>query len=159
MTGQDIETILQKKLHTYIPVIASDEIPPLCKYINKNTKEFGFIINLDPHTAKGHHWRSIYINRAKAEICYYDSLTSDPSDECLRGLKALMKRMDDPLYYGLKINKVKYQSNTKATCGAFALKFLDDMYHGKKFKEATGYDDHVNGEKDIKRYISHWSFI
>ena len=26
MTGQDIETILQKKLHTYIPVIASDEI-------------------------------------------------------------------------------------------------------------------------------------
>ena len=159
MTGQDIETILQKKLHTYIPVIASDEIPTLCKYINKNTKEFGFIINSDPHDMPGHHWRSIYINRAKAEICYYDSLTSDPSEECLRGLKALMKRMDDPLYYVLKINKVKYQSNTTATCGAFALKFLDDMYHGKKFKEATGYDDHVNGEKDIKRYISHWSYI
>ena len=68
MTGQDIETILQKKLHTYIPVIASDEIPTLCKYINKNTKEFGFIINSDPHTAKGHHWRSIYINRAKSSI-------------------------------------------------------------------------------------------
>ncbi len=33
------------------------------------------------------------------------------------------------------------------------------MYHGKKFKEATGYDDHLNGEKDIKRYISYWSFI
>ena len=29
MTGQDIETILQKKVHTYIPVIASDEIPTL----------------------------------------------------------------------------------------------------------------------------------
>ena len=159
MTGQDIETILQKKLHTYIPVIASDEIATLCKYINKNTKEFGFIINSDPHDMPGHHWRSIYINRARAEICYYDSLTSDPSEECLRGLKALMKRMDDPLYYVLKINKVKYQSNTTATCGAFALKFLDDMYHGKKFKEATGYDDHVNGEKDIKRYISHWSYI
>ena len=159
MTGQDIETILQKKLHTYIPVIASDEIPTLCKYINKNTKEFGFIINSDPHDMPGHHWRSIYINRARAEICYYDSLTSDPSEECLRGLKALMKRMDDPLYYVLKINKVKYQSNTTATCGAFALKFLDDMYHGKKFKEATGYDDHVNGEKDIKRYISRWPYI
>ena len=149
MTGQDIETILKKKLHTYIPVIASDEIPTLCKYINKNTNEFGFIINSDPHNMPGHHWRSIYINRARAEICFYDSLVSEPSDECLRGLKMLMKKMDDPLYYVLKINRVKYQSNTTATCGAFALKFLDDMYHGKKFKEATGYDDHVNGEKDI----------
>jgi len=56
MTGQDIETILKKKLHTYIPVIASDEIPTLCKYINKNTNEFGFIINSDPHNMPGHHW-------------------------------------------------------------------------------------------------------
>jgi hypothetical protein len=63
------------------------------------------------------------------------------------------------IYYVLKINKVKYQSNTTATCGAFDLKFLDDMYHGKKLKEATGYNDHVNGEKDINRYISRWAYI
>ncbi len=116
-------------------MIASDEIPTLCKYINKHTKEIGCIINSDAHTAKGHHWRSIYINRAKGEICYYDSLTSDPSDECLRGLKALMKRMEDPFYCVLNIYKVKYQSNTTAPCGTFALKLLDDMYQGKKFKE------------------------
>ncbi len=119
-------------------MIASDEIPTLYKYINKKTNEFGFIINSDHHNMPGHHWRAIYINRARAEICFYDSLVSEPSDECLRGLKMLMKKTDDPLYYVLKINRVKYQSNTTATCGAFALKFLDDMYHGKKIKEATG---------------------
>ena len=41
-----------------------------------------------------------------------------------------MNKMNDPLYYVLKNNRVKYQSNTTSTCGAFALKFLDDMYHG-----------------------------
>ena len=30
MTGQEIETVLKKKLHTFIPVIACDEIPSLC---------------------------------------------------------------------------------------------------------------------------------
>ena len=53
------------------------------------------------------------------------------------GFKILMNKMNDPLYYVLKINSVKYQSNTTSTCGAFALKCLDDMYHGKKIKEAT----------------------
>ena len=159
MTGQEIETVLKKKLHTFIPVIACDEIPSLCKYINGNTQEFGFIINSDPHNKSGCHWRSIYISRPKAEIDFYDSLTSEPTDECLTGLKILMNKMNDPLYYVLKINRVKYQSNTTSTCGAFALKFLDDMYHGKKFKEATGYDDHINGEKDINKYISRWNLI
>ena len=38
MTGQEIETVLKNKLHTFIPVIACDEIPSLCKYINGNTQ-------------------------------------------------------------------------------------------------------------------------
>ena len=159
MTGQEIETVLNKKLHTFIPVIACDEIPSLCKYINGKTQEFGFIINSDPHNKSGCHWRSIYISRPKAEIDFYDSLTSEPTDECLEGSKILMNKMNDPLYYVLKINRVKYQSNTTSTCRAFALAFLDNMYHGKKFKEATGYDDHINGEKDINKYISRWNLI
>ena len=111
------------------------------------------------------------ISRAKAEIDFYDSLVSEPSAETLRGLKQLTDKMDDHLMYKLKISRVKDQSDSSATCGAWALHFLDRMNHGAAFKDASGYTDHIQrselvkkdesvaGEKMIARYISRWHFM
>ena len=45
--------------------------------------------------------------------------------------------MDPHIYLKFKINRVKVQNNTSANCGEFCCEFLDKMYHGGKFKEAT----------------------
>ena len=78
----------------------------------------------------------------------------------LTGIKLLVDKFADPLYYKLKINMLKYQSDKTSTCGAFALRFIDDMYSGKPFKESSGFVDmHGQGEKGIRRYISKWGHI
>ncbi len=72
----------------------------------------------------------------------------------------MVDKFADPLYYKLKVNQIKYQSDKTSTCGTFALKFIDDMYEGTPFKEASGFVDiHGQGEKDIRHYISQWGHI
>ncbi len=64
------------------------------------------------------------------------------------------------LYFKLKINRTKYQSNDSSTCGPFALKFIADMYDGKQLKVATRFtDEHVASEKSITKYISRWGYV
>ena len=106
------------------------------------------------------HWKAIYFDRKKAEVCYFDSVVSDPTEAVMRGIKQIMRKMADPLYFKFKINRIKYQSNDSSTCGPFALKFIDDMYVGHTFKVATRFtDQHLEGEKSIRRYISKWGYI
>ena len=84
--------------------------------------------------------------------CFFDSLVSDPTEAVMKGIKQLMRKMADPLYFKFKINRIKYQANTTATCGPFALRFIADMYAGKKFKVATSFiDEHVEGDKSIRK--------
>ena len=86
-------------------------------------------------------------------------------------MKQLTAKMDDTLMYKLKINRVKDQSDTSSTCGAWTLHFLDRMNHGAAFKDASGYTGHIQrselvkedesvaGEKMIARYISKWQYM
>ena len=106
------------------------------------------------------HWRAVYFNRKRAECCFFDSLVSEPTEDVMRGIKMIMRKLDDPLYFKFKINRIKYQADNTATCGAFALRFIADMYEGKAFKEATHFTDkHIDGEKNIRQYISKWGHI
>ncbi len=59
-----------------------------------------------------------------------------------------MRKMADPLYF--KVAKYKQnQANTSSTCGPFALRFIADMYAGRKFKVATRFtDEHVAGVQE-----------
>ena len=108
----------------------------------------------------GLHWRAIYVDRKKAEVYFFDSLVSEPTESVLRRIKQLIHKMDDSLYYKLKINRIKLQSDNTSTCGAFALRFIAGMYEGKTFKDATHFtDDHLEGEKSIIKYISRWGYI
>ena len=160
MTSDEIQAVLKKKLHHVIPVIPSNGISDLLPLVNSKTQHFGFVINSQSDLKGGLHWRAIYIDRKKAEVCFFDSLVSEPTESVLRGIKQLIHKMDDSLYYKLKINRIKLQSDNTSTCGAFALRFIADMYEGKTFKNATHFtDEHINGEKIIRKYISKWGYI
>ena len=160
MTSDEIAQVLKKKTHHVIPVIASDQIATLLPLVNHTTQHFGFVINSQSEKKPGLHWKAIYFDRKKAECCYFDSLVSEPTEAVLRGIKQIMRKMADPLYFKLKINRIKLQSNDSSTCGPFALKFIADMYAGHTFKVATRFtDEHVSGEKSIRKYISRWGYV
>ena len=160
MTSDEIAQVLKRKTHHVIPVIASDQIATLLPLVNQKTEQFGFVINSQSEKKPGMHWKAIYFDRKKAEVCYYDSLVSEPTDSVLRGIKQIMRKMADPLYFKLKINRIKFQADDTSTCGPFALKFIADMYAGKQFKVATRFtDDSIDGEKSIRKYISRWNYI
>ena len=44
------------------------------------------------------HWRAVYFNRKRAECCFFDSLVSEPTEDVMRGIKMIMRKMADPLY-------------------------------------------------------------
>jgi hypothetical protein len=151
MNSDEIAQVLKKKTHHVIPVIASDQIATLLPLVNHTTKPFGFVINSQSLKKPGLHWKVIYFDRKKAEVCYFDSLVSEPTEAVLRGIKQIMRKMADPLYFKFKINRIKLQANDTSTCGPFALKLIADMYAGKQFKVATRFtDEHVSGEKSIR---------
>ncbi len=125
--------------------------------MNHTTKQFGFVINSQSENKLGLHWNAIYFDREKAAVCYVDSLVSEPREAVMRGIKQIMRRMADPLYFKFKIHQIKLQANDTSTCGPFALRFIADMYAEKQFKFATRFtDEHVSGEKSIRKYISRW---
>jgi hypothetical protein len=160
MTSDEIAQVLKKKTHHVIPVIASDQIATLLPLVNHTTKQFGFVINSQSEQKPGMHWKAIYFDRKRAEVCYFDSLVSEPTEAVMRGIKQIMRKMADPLYFKFKINRIKFQADDSSTCGAFALKFIADMYAGKQFKVATRFtDDSIDGEKSIRKYISRWNYI
>ena len=160
MNSDEIAQVLKKKTHHVIPVIASDQIATLLPLVNQKTQHFGFVINSQSEKKPGMHWKAIYFDRKKAEVCYYDSLVSEPTEAVMRGIKQILRKMADPLYFKFKINRIKFQADDSSTCGAFALKFIADMYAGKQFKVATRFtDEHVSGEKSIRKYISRWNYV
>ncbi len=53
-----------------------------------------------------------------------------------------------------------HDSWTVRVCGPFAWTFIADMYSGKQFKVAARFtDEHVSGEKSIRKYISRWGYV
>ena len=160
MNSDEIAQVLKKKTHHVIPVIASDQIPTLLPLVNHTTKQFGFVINSQSEKNPDYIGRLYTLIGKKAEVCYFDSLVSEPTEAVMRGIKQIMRKKADPLYCKFKINRIMFQADDTSTCGPFALKFIADMYAGKQFKVATRFtDEHINGEKSIRKYISKWGYI
>ena len=90
-------------------MIASDQIPSLVHFVGLKTTSFGFVINSEDHTKGGKHWIAVFIDRRRAEVCFFDSLVSQPTKQMLAGIKLLVDKFQDPLYYKLKINMLKYR--------------------------------------------------
>ena len=158
MNTTQIESFLDKRTHHFIPCIARDEMDTLLPYVNKGTKEFGFVFNSQNKNQSGQHWRACYINKDSGECDFFDSLVSEPDTVFMKGITKLIEKLEPDIYLKFKINRVKLQSNTSSNCGEFCCQFLDKMFHGGKFRQATFYDS-INGEKSVKKYRSKWGLL
>ncbi len=173
--NDEIEKVLKKRIKNYVPVIASDQINDLLRYVGKGDKRFGFVINTNPSTSDGSgndghrtgHWRSVYINNEDdyPSVEYFDPLSEGkmPS-ELVSVCRKIAMKMNPSMMFKYKQNMLRRQSKMTSNCGHHSIKFLEDRYNGVPWSEATGYDDYMekqssapddstDGEKDISKYI------
>ncbi len=144
---------MMKKYPEYLGTISHDEIQSrILPKIQPQSKGC-FIINTDPHNKAGEHWQSIYFDGTKDhEIDFYDSF-GDPADKTiLKGVKDIALKLGTNGYLKYKDNKIKKQNDKSSNCGFFCVKFCIDRLNGKPFSQASGFDDHVKGEKNIEEF-------
>ena len=147
----DIDKIMSK-YPEYLGTVASDEIEKL-KIPHQG--RFGFVMNLDKRKDKGSHWVSVFGDArpsGSSSIEYYNSFAEPPTADFMKQIKQVVSKMDGSTYLKFKENKIVQQDDNSSNCGYFATKFLIDRFRGKPFAEASGYDDHIKGEKDIEKF-------
>jgi hypothetical protein len=179
--NDEIEKIAKKRIKNYVPVIASDEINELPRYVARGDKRFGFVINTASSDSDGSgrngnslgHWMSVYINNEDdyKTIELFDPLAENKMSPALVSIcRKIAMKMNPSMMFKYKQNMLRRQSKMTSNCGHHAIKFLDDRFNGVPWSEATGYDDYMerlnsapddshDGEKDIakamKRYESY----
>jgi hypothetical protein len=173
--NDEIEKVVKKRIKNYVPVIASDEIDELPRYVARGDKRFGFVINTNPSTSDGSgndgyrtgHWRAVYINNEDdyPSVEYFDPLSEGKMPpELINMTRKIAMKMNPSMMFKYKQNMLRRQSKMTSNCGWHSVKFLDDRYNGVPWSEATGYDDYMaqhssapddshDGEKDISKYI------
>lgn len=129
----------------FIGTIARDEILdliPLAKHATDAYGEFGFIMNLDTRKQdRFEHWIAIYCDPTNSkELCYYDPFGEKPMyKKVINDLQKLVSSLDLPYYIKFKYNNVVNQAMNSNRCGIHSILFLDKMFAGYPFKEATNY--------------------
>lgn len=173
--NDQIEEIARRSIKNFVPVIASDEIDTLSKYVKPGQKRFAFIINTNPSTSDGSgedghrpgHWRSVYINNDDdfPTVEYFDPLCEGriPND-LLKVCMKIARKMNPEMMFKYKQNMLQRQSKLSSSCGYHSLAFIEDRYNGVPYADATGYTDYMeklnqvkddsrDGEKDVMKYI------
>ena len=173
--NDEIEKIAKKRIKDYVPVIASDQLNELPKYVARGDKRFGFVVNTNPSTSDGSgndsyppgHWTAVFINNEDdyPSIEFFDPLAQGKMPEDLiKMCRRIAVKMNPEVMFKYKQNMLRRQSKMTSNCGFHAVKYLDDRYNGVPFSEATGYDDYMeslnntpdgsrDGEKEIASYI------
>ena len=173
--NDEISKIVKKRIKNYVPVIASDEIDELPRYVARGDKRFGFVINTNPSSSDGSgndgfrtgHWRSIYINNEDdyPTVEYFDPLSEGKMPpELISMCRRIAMKMNPSMMFKYKQNMLRRQSKLTSSCGHHSIKFLDDRYNGVPYADATGYTDYMeslnsapddsrDGEKDIAKTI------
>jgi hypothetical protein len=173
--NDEIEKIAKKRIKDYVPVIASDQLNELPKYVARGDKRFGFVVNTNPSTSDGSgndsyppgHWTTVFINNEDdyPSIEFFDPLAQGKMPEDLiKMCRRIAVKMNPEVMFKYKQNMLRRQSKMTSNCGFHAVKYLDDRYNGVPFSEATGYDDYMeslnnapdgsrDGEKEIASYI------
>jgi len=152
----EIQEIMKDEFNKFCPVIMSDQISSLLKYVDYHTKQFGFIINTENSHEKGQHWIGVFIDVPLGEVCIYNSLADPPTKSQIKGIKELVTKINPPYLMKLKYNHIKVQNDYSNNCGFFALRFIEQMYNGipVNLGSQTGgvKDASINGEKSIEKF-------
>ena len=167
--NDQIEQIMKKRINNFVPVVAKDQVDSLLGYVKKGDKFFSAVVNTDPISGGGRHWRCIVMDNRddfpSAE--YFDPLceTMKPEESLLNVMREIAKKMNPEKYFKYKFSEIRRQSFNKSNCGYHVCKYIEDRYNGIKFSEASGYDDYqkrmkgkgapdnsADGEKELKNY-------
>ena len=167
--NDQIEQILKKRINNFVPVVAKDQVDSLLGYVKKGDKFFSAVVNTDPISGGGRHWRCIVMDNRddfpSAE--YFDPLceTMKPEESLLNVMREIAKKMNPEKYFKYKFSEIRRQSFNKSNCGYHVCKYIEDRYNGIPFSEASGYDDYekrmkgkgapdnsADGEKELKNY-------
>ena len=114
-----------------------------------------FIINTDPKSKGGEHWQAVYYDArpgGDSEIDFFDSFGDKADNTILKGVKKISDKLQANTYLKFKENTIKKQHNDSSNCGPFSIKFLIDRLNGKEYQHASGWDDHIRGEKNIEKF-------
>jgi len=169
---QQINEIMKKRIKNFVPVVASDKVEDLLEHVEKGDKFFAAVINTEPSSSSGRHWRCIVIDNRddfpSAE--YFDPLAETergPEKSLISVMRKICKRLNPEKYFKFKYNLLRRQNYNKSNCGYHVMKFIEDRFNGIPFSEASGYDDYmkkqkgagyepiddsIDGEGDLKSY-------
>lgn len=146
-SDQIAEMMAPYKRSGFLGVIASDEIEEMIKP-SMGFNRFGFVMNIDPASKPGSHWVAVFVDlKDERALEYYDSFAEDPPKGFAEQMKRLIDAHDPPFYLKYKVNRIKQQAENSTLCGFHAMRFLIDRFHGKPFKECSGYSDVRSAEK------------
>jgi hypothetical protein len=167
--NDQIEQIMKKRINNFVPVVAKDQVDSLLGYVKKGDKFFSAVVNTDPSSSGGRHWRCIVMDNRddfpSAE--YFDPLceTMKPEESLLNVMREIAKKMNPEKYFKYKFSEIRRQSFNKSNCGYHVCKYIEDRWNGIPFSEASGYDDYekrmkgkgapdnsADGEKELKNY-------
>jgi hypothetical protein len=105
---------------------------------SSNENQIGMVINLDPHNKKGSHWVSLYINRMKNQVYFFDSVGKPPGKRISHFIK---KFYNDMMNKGLtheqidiRCNKKQHQFND-SECGIYSMNFIIRLLQGDNFDD------------------------
>ena len=150
--NDQLETIMKKRIKNFVPVVASDKVEDLLEHVQKGDKFFAGIINTEPSSSSGRHWRCITIDNRddfpSAE--YFDPLAETergPEKSLISVMRKICKKMNPEKYFKFKYNMLRRQNYNKSNCGYHVMKFIEDRFNGIPFSEASGYDDYMKKQK------------
>lgn len=151
----EINKVMNKfKPPGYLGTFSIDELMKVKKLVKPHGR-YSFILNLDKSSGPGSHWVSVLLDARKNgsnTVEYYDPLADNPSERFNKDIMKVVQKLQPYQFMQFKINRIQRQKNTTDTCGWHSIKFILDRENGKKFKECTGYNDAIDGEKDIKKF-------
>ena len=143
---------MKKRIKNFVPVVASDKVEDLLEHVQKGDKFFACVINTEPSSSSGRHWRSVTIDSRddfpSAE--YFDPLAETergPEKSLISVMRKICKRMNPEKYFKFKYNMLRRQNYNKSNCGYHVMKFIEDRFNGIPFSEASGYDDYMKKQK------------
>jgi len=149
---QQINEILKKRIKNFVPVVASDKVEDLLEHVEKGDKFFAAVINTEPSSSSGRHWRCIFIDTRddfpSAE--YFDPLAETergPEKSLISVMRKICKKLNPEKYFKFKYNMLRRQNYNKSNCGFHVMKFIEDRFNGIPFSEASGYDDYMKKQK------------
>ncbi len=154
MSNFQIDDILNK-YPDYLGCISHDEILSKILPKIKPKSKGGFVINTDNHNQPGSHWESVYFDATPGgdkSIDFFDSYGDDIDPVIQKDLLKIADKLNAGTYLKLKTNRIRYQNSKSSNCGPFSVKFLIDRFRGKTFKDASGWNDDIKGEKDIEKF-------